>query len=79
MEQSEKLKTGSLQCCASPTSHLIVPLEVRRDRELHFQRGARDWLQVHGQVQFRELVHVLVDSLAHFWHADELAWQEGGF
>lgn len=62
-----------LLCSASLMSHLIVPLEVRRDRELHLQRGAGDWLQVHGQVQFRELVHVLVDSLAHFWHSDELA------
>lgn len=73
MEQSENLKTCSPQRFVSLMSHLIVPLEVRRDRELHLQCGARDWLQVHSQVQFRELVHILVDGLAHFWHSDELA------
>lgn len=52
---------------------LVVPLEVGRDGELHFQRGAGDGLQVDGQVQFGELVHVLVDGLPHFGHPDELA------
>lgn len=51
---------------------LIVPLEVRCDGELHFQRGAGDGLQVNSQVQFGELVHIFVDGLPHFWHSDEL-------
>lgn len=51
---------------------LIVPLEVRRDSELHFQCGAGDGLQVNSQVQFGELVHIFVDGLPHFWHSDEL-------
>lgn len=51
---------------------LVVPLKVGRDGELHFESGAGDGLQVDGEVQFGELVHVLVDGLAHFGHPDEL-------
>lgn len=51
---------------------LVIPLEVRRDSELHFQCRAGDWLQVDSQVQFWELVNVFVDCFPHFWHSDEL-------
>ena len=53
-------------------SYLIIPLEVRRDGELHLQRGAGDGLQVDSQIQFGELVDVLVDGLPHFGHSDQL-------
>lgn len=55
------------------TSDLVVPLEVRRDGELHLQSGACDGLQVDSQVQFGELVDVFVDGFPHFGHSDQLA------
>ena len=52
---------------------LLLPLEVGRDGELHPQRGPRNRLHVHGELQLGELVHVLVDSFAQLGHADQLA------
>lgn len=70
----EKTETrqGVPQCIVGTCADLVVPLEVGRDGELYFERGAGDGLQVDGQVQFGELVHVLVDGLPHFWHPNEL-------
>ena len=51
---------------------LLLPLEVRGDGELHLERGSRDGLNVHGELQLGELVDVLVDGLAHLGHADQL-------
>ena len=31
-----------------------------------------DWLNVHGQLQLGQLVDILVDGLAHLWHANQL-------
>lgn len=73
MEQNKKPKKKVFCSVMTATAHLIVPLEVRCDGELHFQSRTCNRLQVHSQVQFRELVHIFVDSLAHFWHSDELA------
>lgn len=55
------------------STDLVIPLEVRRDGELHFQSRAGDGLQMDGQVQFGELVDVFVDRLPHFRHSDQLA------
>lgn len=62
---------GQGLCPAHP--YLFVPLEVRRDGQLHLQGGARDGLQMHRQLQLGEQVDVLVDGLAHLRHTDELA------
>lgn len=64
--------TPLVQCIVGLTTDLVIPLEVRRDGELHFQCRAGDGLQMDSQVQFGELVDVLVDGLPHFWHSDEL-------
>ncbi len=53
-------------------THLVIPLEVRRNGELHFQRRAGNGLQVDSQVQFGELVDIFVDGLPHFRHSDQL-------
>mmetsp|Transcript_45500 Transcript_45500/g.131780 ORF Transcript_45500/g.131780 Transcript_45500/m.131780 type:complete len:398 (+) Transcript_45500:1843-3036(+) len=52
--------------------HTGVPLEIGSDRQLHHEAGARDGLHVGAQVQLRELVHQLVDGLAHLREPDEL-------
>lgn len=67
-----KKQTVELQSIMGLTTDLIIPLEVRRDGELHFQCRAGNGLQVDSQVQFGELVDVFVDGLPHFRHSDEL-------
>lgn len=57
------------------TTDLVIPLEVGRDGELHFQSRAGDRLQMDCQVQFGKLVDVFVDGLPHFWHSDQLTWK----
>lgn len=53
---------------------LIVPLEVRRDGELHFQSGASDGLEMNGEVQSWELMDVFVNGLPHLWHSNQFAY-----
>lgn len=53
-------------------TNLVLPLEVRRDGQLHFERGASDRLDMDCQVQFGELVHIFMNGLTHLWHADQL-------
>jgi len=54
------------------TTDLVIPLEVRCDGELHFERGTSDWLYMDSQVQSGELVDVFVNGLPHLWHSDQL-------
>lgn len=55
-----------------PATHLFVPLEVGREREVHLEQRARDRLHVRRQLQARELVHEAVQCLAVLGRADEL-------
>mmetsp|Transcript_57678 Transcript_57678/g.103594 ORF Transcript_57678/g.103594 Transcript_57678/m.103594 type:complete len:900 (+) Transcript_57678:1228-3927(+) len=50
-----------------------IPLEVGSDGELHHEAGASDRLHVGTQIKLGKLVNKLVDGLAHFWEADQLA------
>ena len=52
---------------------LLVPLEVGRDGEFYAQRRSSDWLDVHGEVEFGDLMEVFVQHLAGLWHANQLA------
>mmetsp|Transcript_63082 Transcript_63082/g.203357 ORF Transcript_63082/g.203357 Transcript_63082/m.203357 type:complete len:299 (-) Transcript_63082:2328-3224(-) len=51
--------------------HLSIPLEVGRDCQLHHEARACDGLHVRTEIQFWELMHQLVDGLAHLGEADE--------
>lgn len=53
--------------------HLVVPLEVGRDGQLHPQCGARDRLDVRGELEARELVNVAMERPAQFGSANQLA------
>mmetsp|Transcript_42551 Transcript_42551/g.71012 ORF Transcript_42551/g.71012 Transcript_42551/m.71012 type:complete len:200 (-) Transcript_42551:3441-4040(-) len=53
--------------------HLLVPLEIRRHREVHAKHAPGDGLHGGGELEPRELVHVAMDGLAHLREADELA------
>lgn len=64
-----------MQSFVGLTTDLVIPLEVRRDGELHLQCGAGDGLQMDSQVQFGKLVDVFVDGFPHFWHSDQLTWK----
>mmetsp|Transcript_19882 Transcript_19882/g.59474 ORF Transcript_19882/g.59474 Transcript_19882/m.59474 type:complete len:1131 (-) Transcript_19882:1421-4813(-) len=50
-----------------------IPLEIGGDRQLHHEARTRDRLHVSAQIELRELMHQLVDGLAHFREADQLA------
>ena len=52
---------------------LVVPLEVRRDGEVHLKHGARDGLHRRRQLQPWELMHEAVDGLAHLGETNQLA------
>ena len=53
--------------------HLLVPLEVRGDGELHAQGAVGDGLDVRLELDLGQSVHVLVDALAQLGDADQLA------
>lgn len=67
---------GPKACPWHSQPDLLIPLEVGRDGQLHLQGGARDWLEVHRQLQLGEEVDILVDGLPHLGHADELACED---
>ena len=50
-----------------------VPLEVWSDGEFDLECGSRDWLDVDGKLEFRELRHELGDVLASLGRANQLA------
>ncbi len=53
-----------LPCCTCEMSHLriavyfLVPLEIRRNCQLHLQGGSRDRLNMNRQLQLREVMDV---------------------
>mmetsp|Transcript_117329 Transcript_117329/g.373812 ORF Transcript_117329/g.373812 Transcript_117329/m.373812 type:complete len:986 (+) Transcript_117329:1016-3973(+) len=53
--------------------HTRIPLEIWSDGELDHQARAGDRLHVGTQVQLRELMDKLMDSLTHLREADQLA------
>ena len=52
--------------------HLLVPLEVGGQGEIHLQHRTRDGLNVRAELDPRELMHELVNRLAHLGEANQL-------
>mmetsp|Transcript_11887 Transcript_11887/g.50962 ORF Transcript_11887/g.50962 Transcript_11887/m.50962 type:complete len:427 (-) Transcript_11887:2664-3944(-) len=52
---------------------LLVPLEVGGQRKVNLERRPRDGLHVRAQLDARELVHELVNRLAHLGETNQLA------
>mmetsp|Transcript_1320 Transcript_1320/g.3148 ORF Transcript_1320/g.3148 Transcript_1320/m.3148 type:complete len:321 (-) Transcript_1320:715-1677(-) len=52
--------------------HLVVPLEIWRDGQLHLEHVSGDWLHRGRELQLGELVDELVHRLAHLREADQL-------
>mmetsp|Transcript_111441 Transcript_111441/g.322178 ORF Transcript_111441/g.322178 Transcript_111441/m.322178 type:complete len:958 (-) Transcript_111441:1198-4071(-) len=55
-----------------PPVHSRVPLEVWGDGQLHHEARSGDRLHVCAEIQLRELMHKLVDRLAHLLELDQL-------
>mmetsp|Transcript_58155 Transcript_58155/g.185069 ORF Transcript_58155/g.185069 Transcript_58155/m.185069 type:complete len:335 (-) Transcript_58155:3332-4336(-) len=56
-----------------PAVDLLLPFEVRSDGEVDLEDRTGDGLHLRRQLEARELVHKLVDRLAHLGEADQLS------
>ena len=73
VQKTKSSQLVSISAYLRLSMYLVIPLEVRCDGEFNTQRLASDRLNMNGQIEFRQLVDVLMQRLAVLWDADQLS------